>query len=404
MRTRYTHASGPVHPGQERPGDSRPGEARPEDLRPGKGRPEDLRLGEFCPAELRRRGLRPGLRDRRSRDGREAALELPTLLVWLLLPAVYLFCAFAFITDVTTDNTLAYGIAYVPAICTAVVYRHASMVWWLAAGAILLVAIGYFFPAVNSAYVVSIGNRLLSVAAILVTAALVRYSRHIQEQLARQTARAEAAEQVKTEIFANLSQEIRTPLHSIIGFAELMVANCRPDQKVPLAQMQVGGKRLLATIDNLIDITTLEARPLEAAPVELGPMLRELIAAAEGWAVEREVALSLQEPVSITVRTDPWAIRRILENLVSNAVKFTQGGGTVVLRLRQEGPRAVIEVDDSGVGLSLRLQRVLQAPDAAPGAGTGVTLCHQLAAAIGAQLTFESSPGCGTVVRLSLPL
>ncbi|MBN8897521.1 MAG: HAMP domain-containing histidine kinase, partial [Rhodospirillales bacterium] len=293
-----------------------------------------------------------------------AALPAPTLLVRvLLLPAIYLCCAFAFVTDVTYDNRLAFGIAYVPGICTAVAYRRASAVWWLTGLAILLVAVGYFFPVVNADLVESLGNRMLSLGAIVVTAALVRYSRHIQEQLAAQTLRAEAAERAKTELFTNLSQEIRTPLHSIIGFAELMTANCRPDQKAPLAQMQIGGKRLLATIDNVIDLTVIEGRRFRREPVALQPLLRDLVAAAQTWASERDVALSMQEGGSrAAVETDAWAVRRIVENLLSNALKFTQKGGTVVLRLAQQDGRATIEVDDTGVGLSPGLHDLLQVP------------------------------------------
>lgn len=335
-----------------------------------------------------------------------AALPAPTLLVRLLLPAIYLCCAFAFVTDVTYDNSLAFGIAYVPGICTAVAYRRASAVWWLTGLAILLVAIGYFFPVVNADIVDSLGNRMLSLGAILVTAALVRYSRHIQEQLAEQTARVKAAERAKTDLFTNLSQEIRTPLHSIIGFAELMTVNCRPDQKAPLAQMQIGGKRLLATIDNLVDLTMIDGRALRREPVALQPILRDVVAAAQTWAAERDVTLSLQETgPPLVVETDAWAVRRIVENLLSNALKFTQRGGTVVLRLAPHDARATIEVDDTGVGLAPEMHDLLQVPMAHPevAPGAGLLLSRRLAAAIGATLQFESERGRGTLVRLSLP-
>jgi signal transduction histidine kinase len=343
--------------------------------------------------------------------GRRRAVSIPLPAGWirLLAPVIYFFCAFGFIIDLTYDNTLAFGVAYIPAICTAAFYRNPRAVWWLAGIAILMVATGYFFPEVNTDLLVSVGNRLLSILAILVTAALVHYSLDTQKKLAEQTARAEAAEQLKTEVFTNLSHEIRTPLHAFIGFAELMMANCRPDQRLPLGQMQTGGKRLLTTIDNLIDLTNLDHRVLRAEPMDVALSVREAAEAARPAAEERHVAIVVEiaEATKLQATADPWAVRRILDNLISNALKFTDQGGKVVLSTEASSDGIVAAIEDTGIGISPELMEELCEPewsdDVAIVAGSGLTLSRRLAQAMQGDLSFDSQLERGTIVKLHLP-
>lgn len=350
--------------------------------------------------------------DRPALPFRRAPMLLPTRWVKLLVPAIYLACLFAFVTDMTHDNSLAYGIAYVPLICTAVFHRNPRAVWILAGIANVMVVLGYFFPVVNRDVLNSIGNRTLSVFAILVTAALVRYARDVQDRLAEQTSRAEAAERLKTEVFTNLSREIRTPLHAIIGFAELMIAGCRPDQRLPLGQMQMGGKRLLGTIDNLIDLTTLDRRVLESGCVDIAASLRQVAEQARGSAVERDITLAVEmaDATALLARADPWAVQRILENVISNALKFTRPGGSVTMSAEASASGVAATVADTGVGMAFELMHDLSGPASADdvetmatGTGTGLTLSRRLAEAMGGMLLFESRPGRGTTVRLWLP-
>ncbi|MDR3474419.1 MAG: HAMP domain-containing sensor histidine kinase [Devosia sp.] len=334
---------------------------------------------------------------------------LPGRWVKLLVPVIYLACLLAFISDLTHDNTLAYGITYVPLVCTAVFHRDPRSVWWLAAIAILMILLGYFFPVVSSDVVDSIGNRLLSLLAILVTAALVRYARDIQEQLRDQTARAEAGERLKTEVFNNLSHEIRTPLHAIIGFSELMIAGCRPDQRMPLGQMQAGGKRLLGTIDNLIDLTNLDRRVLRVERVDIAAELRQAADGARATAAERQVSLVVEiaDAAVLPAVADPWAVQRILENLMSNAIRFTRTGGTVLVAAAASANAVEATVKDTGIGMSPELAHELSEPvsdsELAATVGTGLTLSRRLAEAMQAELSFDSRPGQGTVARLRIP-
>jgi uncharacterized membrane protein YfcA len=125
-----------------------------------------------------------------------------------LVPLLYLFSAAAFVADIKRDNALAYGVIYIPLVATALFHRRRAGLWILTAATCLLAIVGAFVPAVNPDLPDVVGNRILSIMAILATAAFVHHARAILDRLAAQTSRAEAAERIKSEIFANLSCEI----------------------------------------------------------------------------------------------------------------------------------------------------------------------------------------------------
>ena len=329
-----------------------------------------------------------------------------------LVPVIYLGVLVAFVADVTVEIFyVPFGLLYIPLVCTAVFHRNPRSTWWLAAAATTMVVIGFFLPVMTPNATNGLVNRGLSIVAIFITAALVRYARGIQEQLAAQTARAEAAEQVKTAVFTALSEEMRTPLHRMVGLTEVMIAGCRPDQRMPLQQVQGGSKRLLASIENLIDLTHLDQRPIVSETVDIQSMMQQTADASRQMASERQISVHTDMPVqTLTARADPWAVRRILENLVANAVKFSPAGSTVELAAESDARSVAFVVRDSGIGMSSDILRRLGEPylqdrDGLPttGTGTGLALSRRLALAMGAELAFDSEIGCGTTAILRLP-
>ena len=329
-----------------------------------------------------------------------------------VIPFIYLGCGLAFWTDVTHDVSLFFGLFYVPLICTAIFFRNPNSVWWLAGFAIAMLIIGFFLPNINRHVALAVTNRLLQIIGILITALLVRHTRIIQDRLAAETARAEAAERVKTTVYSNLSDEMRQPLHGIIGATSLMMADCRPDQRGPLQQVQSGSRRLLGTIENLIDLTNLDDRSFTMEAVDIGALLSRATDRARASAEERQVSLSLHLPErgSIITRADPWAVRRIADNLISNAVKFSRPGGTVVVAVEAGNGSVTASVQDTGIGMSYEVVRKLGEPfyhasedNPQGGTGTGLALCRRLADAIGGELAFDSEPGIGTKATLRLP-
>lgn len=328
------------------------------------------------------------------------------------VPVICAGCGLAFIADITHSQTLAFGLFYVPLVCTAVFLRDRRATWWLAYVASAMVVVGVFLPEINEDLFTLVGNRLLSIAVIFLTAVLVRYMRVIQDRLAEQTARVEAADRIKTEMFAMLSQELRTPLHAIIGFSELMLADCRPDQRVPLGHVQSGGKRLLITIDNLIDLTNVEERVVRPERIEVSTLLQAALDGARSYATERTVALlpAFAEQLP-SVRADSWAMRRILDNLLDNAIKFSGPHGVVEVSAEAAGDAVIICVRDSGIGMAPQVVQQLGEPffrgsgggaRQFEGMGTGLALSRRLAAAMQAKLTFDSAVGDGTTVTLQL--
>lgn len=327
-----------------------------------------------------------------------------------LIPVIYAGCAAAFLADVMVDVFyVPFGIFYIPLVCTAVFHRDRRSAWWLAAAATAMVSIGFFYPSIAPNVGRALFTRGLSVSAIFATAALVRYARGIQDRLARQTARAEAAERVKTEVFLTLSQEMRTPLQSMVSLLEVMIADCRADQRVLLKRVQNDSKRLSASIENLIDLTNFGERPIFPQTVDVSQLLVQAAEANRAMAAQRQISVELDLPAStITARADPWAVRRILDNLIANAVKFSPAGAHIQLAAEQRSGAVALLVRDEGIGIADDVLQRLSVPDAqdvdhGPVTGTGIALCHRLARSMEAELGFDSELGSGTTATLRLP-
>jgi signal transduction histidine kinase len=332
---------------------------------------------------------------------------------WWLRIAIYVACALAFAADMTHSDTLAFGVFYIPLVGTAIYHADPRAAWWLAALASAMVAAGYFFPSIDANMIASATNRLLSIGAICTTAFLVSHERRMREDLAEQTRRAQAAERAKTQLFANLSHELRTPLAAILGFADLLSSDARPDQRSGLSHIQSGGRRLLATVDNLIDLTQFEDRTMRSRPMDLPALLNQAVEASQPAATERQVTLSLLSPDETLppVMADGWALRRIVDNLVANGIKFTEPGGSVEVSAGRASGGIAATIKDTGAGMSPEVLRQIGEPffqaDTGiarrfEGMGTGLALSLRLAAIMGAKLSFDSTPGKGTAVTLLL--
>lgn len=319
-----------------------------------------------------------------------------------------------FATDLFTDQLLAYGVAYIPLVCTAAFHRDARAVWWVAGLTAFMVLLGFFLPYINADVTTSLINRVLSLLAIGITAVLVRYERYVRDRLIEQRRRAQAAERTKSHLLSNLSHELRTPLNAVLGFSDLLLTDCRPDQLSALRQINASGKRLLRTLENLIELSRFDERATQALDIDVTRMLRQLTEAAQPEAAEQQISLACGvDAARRMVTTDPAALRRILDNLLANAIKFTRPGGRIEVTVESDPGFITTVVRDSGIGMPPLVLEQLGAPffqgDGGTtrrfeGLGTGLALSLRLAAAMGAKLSFESAPGQGTTARLRLPL
>jgi signal transduction histidine kinase len=330
-----------------------------------------------------------------------------------LVPFTYGVSGLAFVDDLFRDNTLAYGIIYTPLVATSVFHKGRYGLWIISVVASLMVVAGAFFPVVSPDLPDLIGNRFLSILAILATAAFVHHARDIQDRLAAETRRAEAAERIKTDVLTNLSQEIRTPLHTLLGVLSLTMATSRPDQRVALGRIRSDGKHLLATIDNLLDLTQIEERTLSRQTIDIRTIARDAAESARGAASERQISIALnsdRDSDQAAAIGDSWAMRRILDNLLANAVRLTPPGGTVSVSVARGAGTITASVSDTGKGLSAALTREFDgdSPETdgsslpATG-GTGLALSNRLARAMNGRLTARNEAESGATVSLSLP-
>jgi signal transduction histidine kinase len=227
-----------------------------------------------------------------------------------------------------------------------------------------------------------------------------------------------AAEEMAARGVAELSHELRTPLTHIIGFAEMMerqVFGPLNDRYREYAGViRTSGAHLLGLVNDMLDLSRLEegARKLEMAHFDARDIAREVIASAKPGADQKGVRLMLEAPgAPLLVHADARALRQILLNTVSNAVKFSPTGGQARLSLRADGGALIVETADSGPGIPPEERerlggRFVRAASAAgvEGAGLGLAIVKGLAQLHGGSLRFEEAPEGGALVVVSLPV
>jgi signal transduction histidine kinase/ActR/RegA family two-component response regulator len=231
-------------------------------------------------------------------------------------------------------------------------------------------------------------------------------------------AAAEAANKAKSQFLATMSHEIRTPLNGVLGMAQAMAADPMPDvQRDRLAVIQQSGQALLAILNDVLDISKIEAGKvaLEDCVFDLGELAAgaEAVFAAQSESRDLRFSLSVDEAARGYYRGDPTRVRQILYNLLSNAVKFTHSG-EVRVKIARTGERLIITVSDTGVGISAealaRLFQKFEQADATTtrkfgGTGLGLAICRELAEMMGGSINAMSEPGQGStfIVELALP-
>jgi signal transduction histidine kinase len=296
---------------------------------------------------------------------------------------------------------------YAPLIATAVFHRDRRAVWVLTTIACAMNVVGAILPDIATDVLGLVGNRILSTLALLATAAFTWHARSIQEQLAEQTERAEGAERIKTEVLDNLSQEIRAPLHAMIGILELVAADSRPDQRGALEMARGAGRRLAMMVDNLVDLTQFDATSMPAEQISLGSLLRRTAEAKRADASARQINLTINIPSDgdTMVHANFWAARRILENKIADAINYTAPGGQIEVStdIQQDDCTAVISTTSTWPPGAFQSTNDTASAVLTPSV-MGLALSQRLARAMNARLVVSNGPGEGTTVRLRLPV
>jgi PAS domain S-box-containing protein len=243
----------------------------------------------------------------------------------------------------------------------------------------------------------------------------------IEESLRRAKHAAETASREKSEFLANVSHEIRTPLNAVVGFSELLATRTREAvERRYVDSIQESSEHLLQLIDDILDLSKLDAGKLELSPdaVDISRLAEHVLDMFGPRADEKQLSLHLDtpRPGPPTLLLDEPRVRQILVNLVGNAVKFTEQG-QVTLAVRVEDVHAdraalVLTVTDTGVGIpEEQRERIFDSFTQGDGStrrtyggtGLGLTITQRLVHAMDGFIEVDSSSGSGTTFRVTLP-
>ena len=238
--------------------------------------------------------------------------------------------------------------------------------------------------------------------------------RQAKEEAEKARAEAESASRAKSAMLANMSHEIRTPLTSVIGFAEAIGEET--DEEAPASRfaglIRKSGKRLLRTLDGVLNLSKLEAGQTELTPgpVDLGAQAREAAREAAAKAKGNEVDIRL-EANRTPARADEGTVQIVVQNLLSNAIKYTEEG-TVWIRTRQEDAAAALEVEDTGIGMEPEIVEELFEPFRQEseglsrqyeGTGLGLTIAKRAVEQMRGTIEVETEKGKGSRFIVRLP-
>jgi signal transduction histidine kinase len=229
------------------------------------------------------------------------------------------------------------------------------------------------------------------------------------------------ASENKSQFVSSMSHELRTPLNAIIGPTEMMVKNAArfgtEKAQEPLQRVNRAGTHLLGLINQVLDLSKIEAGKLELNPqtVQLAPLINDVVGTAGQLAEQNKNRLVVEAQENLGALTvDPMRLRQILLNLLSNACKFTkQGEVKLAARKVSNGSNFVeFSVSDTGIGMTAEQQAKLfeefSQADATTaqkfgGTGLGLTITRKLARMMGGDVTVTSEPGKGSVFTVRLP-
>ena len=248
------------------------------------------------------------------------------------------------------------------------------------------------------------------------TAELVRRN----ELLQRQAIELEQASQLKSQFLANMSHEFRTPLNAILGYTSMLLQGVNGEMTAPqkrnLARVDSNAKHLLNIINDLLDISRIEAgkMPLHLEQFEVPTLVGELLAEVEPLIQKARLSASTELAFELPpLSSDRQKVKQIVLNLLTNAIKFTPDGAIrVSAGYDPDRDEVTISVSDTGIGIAENDQQKIfedfrQADDSVTrqygGAGLGLSICRRLSNMLGARIAVESKVGAGSTFTLRVP-
>lgn len=241
--------------------------------------------------------------------------------------------------------------------------------------------------------------------------------RRTEDRLREAREAAEAASRAKSEFLANMSHEIRTPMTAILGYADVLDARLEdPDNRQCVATIRRNGQFLLEIINDILDVSRIEAGKLEVERHRFRPdeLIAEVCTLMDVRAREKRLPLTVQYDGRIpqTIESDPTRLRQILVNLLGNAIKFTDGGSVrLKVRLLAQEEKLQIEVIDTGVGIGEDQQQRLFQPFTQAdtsvtrqfgGSGLGLAISRRLTEMLGGSISVQSQTGQGSTFAFTI--
>lgn len=237
----------------------------------------------------------------------------------------------------------------------------------------------------------------------------IRYNKELIEERDR----ANELSRLKTAFLANMSHEIRTPLSGIIGFAQVLHEEADEDKREFTGLIQDSAMRLLTTINSVLDLSKLEANKESFAfqNLDVSATVKKTVRLLESLADKKGLQLSVRVEPSLTCRLDKNALEGIVNNLVGNAIKFTEKG-KIGVQVLTECDEVCIQVQDSGVGISADFipylfdefrQEFMDADRPHEGSGLGLSITQKLVERMGGRIEVKSKPDHGTTFRVYFP-
>src|SRR5258707_6003251 len=279
---------------------------------------------------------------------------------------------------------------------------------------------GHEFPAEISISPVLIGSSYIFNIFLRDVTETKRAQRQIEEQnrqLEVHSLEVQRATRLKSEFLASMSHELRTPLNAIVGFSDLLgeetAGALNPKQKRFVGHVRNGATHLLALINDILDLSKIEAGQLEVFPenVSLQRSLTEVLSLIQPLTDKREIALNVTRE-DLTVYADGVRLKQVLYNLLSNAVKFTPERGSISVEAHAEGGQVHVSVSDTGVGIRKEDQAVIfdefrqvgeSAKGIKEGTGLGLAITRKLVEQQGGTIIVVSEPGKGSRFTFTIP-
>jgi len=261
---------------------------------------------------------------------------------------------------------------------------------------------------------------LLGLAAARVVSRDIERRIAAEEEARRAKEVAEAASRAKSEFLAMMSHELRTPLNSVIGFSNVLLrnraGNLREKDLDYLQRIKSGGRRLLGLIDEVLDLSKIEAGRMrvEHAAVDVGELVEDTLASFEGQLRDKPIVLGAEVPGNLTpIMTDAAKLLQVLTNLIGNAIKFTERGRVTVRVSADPGSERPTRIDvvDTGIGIPAdRQEAIFGAFEQADGStareyggtGLGLALSRAFCDLMGYHLEVKSEVGVGSVFSVVL--